>query len=87
MKKYLNFDLRNLSNWLNANKISLNASKTELLLFRHPKKIINYNLKVKLNGKLLRPCNWVKYLGMYIDSNLNWNFNTNVLAAKLSLDP
>ena len=81
MKKYLNLDLRNLSNWLSSNKISLNASKTELLIFRHPK---TYNLKVKLNGKLLRPSNYVKYLGMYIDSNLNWNFNTNVLASKLS---
>jgi len=84
MKKYLNLDLSNLSNWLNANKISLNASKTELLIFRHPNKKMNYNLKVKLNGKLLRPSNYVKYLGMYIDSNLNWNHNTKVLATKLS---
>ena len=84
MKKYLNRDLINLSNWLAANNISLNASKTELLIFRHPNKIINYNLKVKLNGKLLRPTNHVKYLGTYIDSHLNWNYNTNILAAKLS---
>ena len=84
MKKQLNFDLHNLSKWLDANKISLNASKTELLIFRHPRKKINYILKVKLNGKLLRPSNYVKYLGMYIDSNLNWNVNTNILAAKLS---
>ena len=84
MRKYLNIDLRNLSNWLNANKISLNVSKTELLIFKHPKKKMKYNLKVKLDGKLLRPSSYVKYLGMYIDSNLNWNFNTKVLSSKLS---
>ena len=41
MKKYLNTDLKNISNWLNANKIFLNASKTELLIFGHPKKKLN----------------------------------------------
>ena len=84
MKKYLNFDLKNLSNWLDANKISLNTSKTELLLFRHPNKNINYNLKAKLNGKLLRQSKYVKYLGLYIDHHLNWNHNTNILSSRLS---
>ena len=30
----VNSDLRKLANWLNANKISLNVSKTELILFK-----------------------------------------------------
>ena len=82
--KNLKYDLHNLSNWLNANKISLNATKTELLIFKHPNKIINYNVKAKLNGKLLRPSDYVKYLGIYIDPNLNWKINTNILASQLS---
>ena len=36
LNKAVNSDLRNLTNWRNANKISLNVSKTELILF-HPK--------------------------------------------------
>ena len=40
LQKQLNMDLRNLCNWLKANKISLNASKTELLIFRHTNKKI-----------------------------------------------
>ena len=32
LNKAVNSDLRNLTNWLNANKISLNVSKTELIL-------------------------------------------------------
>ena len=35
---YLNLDLKNLTNWLKANKISLNTSKTELIIFHPPKK-------------------------------------------------
>ena len=34
LNKAVNFDLKNLTNWLNANKISLNGSKTELILFK-----------------------------------------------------
>ena len=36
--KYINLDMKNLSDWLNANKISLNVKKTELVIFKHKKK-------------------------------------------------
>ena len=84
LKKHLNFDLRKLVNWLKANKISLNKSKTELIIFRHPNKKINYDLKIKLDGKNLYPSKVVKYLGVFIDPHLNWNYNSEFLAAKLS---
>ena len=84
LKKHINLDLRFLCKWLGANKISLNASKTELLLFHHHRKEINYDLKIKINGKRLWPSNHVKYLGITIDCHLNWNQQINLLASKLS---
>ena len=84
LKKHLNLDLSNLNKWLKANKISLNASKTELLVFRHPNKKITYDLKVKLNGKRLMQSKFVKYLGLILDSHLNWRYHTDILASKLS---
>ena len=71
LKKHLNLDLRKLY------KISLNRSKTELVIFKHPNKKLNYNLKIKLDGKRLYPSNVVKYLGVFIDSHLNWNLILN----------
>ena len=56
IRKHLNLDLRFLCNWLTANKISLNASKTEVILFKHPNKITNYDLKFKINGKTIGRC-------------------------------
>ena len=38
IQKKVNHDLKSLCTWLRANKISLNASKTELIIFRDPKK-------------------------------------------------
>ncbi len=73
-----------LCKWLKANKISLNASKTEVLIFRHPNKKINFDLKIKIDGKKIFPSAYVKYLGIYIDCHLNWQFQINELLTKLS---
>ena len=37
LNKFLNKDLKNLTNWLNANKITLNFGKTEMILFKPTK--------------------------------------------------
>ena len=69
---------------MKANKISPNASKTEMLIFCHPNKTLNYDLKINLDGKRLYPSRYVKYLGILIDSHLNWSYHVELLAPKLS---
>ena len=54
IQKQINLDLKSLCKWLRANKISLNTSKTELILFRDPRKKSSHELKVKIDGKRLR---------------------------------
>ena len=51
LSKILNKDLKNLTTWLNANRISLNFDKTEMILFKPIKKTLDCQLKLKLNGK------------------------------------
>ena len=63
IQKYVNLDLKFLCGWLKVNKISLNASKTELITFRDPRKKIDYDLKIKISGKKITPSKYVKYLG------------------------
>ena len=84
LQKQLNLDLRSLCNSLNANKISLNASKTELLIFRHPNKKNDFEFRLKIDGKRLISSKYVKYLSVLIDEHLNWIFHLNVLCTKLS---
>ena len=76
--------MKNLLNWLNANKISLNVSKTELITFESRMKKIDFDLKLKLNGKRIYPTKSVKYLGIKIDESLTWNEHINDLAIKLN---
>ena len=62
LQSYLNLDLKNLYKWLRANNICLSASKTELLVFRHPNKKVNYEFKIKMNGNKLSPHNFSFYI-------------------------
>ena len=80
----INKDLKSLVTWLRANKISLNASKTEMLIFRDPRKKINFDLKIKIDGKKITPSRSVKYLGIFIDCHLNWHTHRAELSTKLS---
>ena len=66
------------------NKISLNVSKTELIIFKPKRKPLDFNMKIKLNGKRLYPTDSVKYLGVKIDSKLNWKSHVNATATKLN---
>ena len=84
IQKQVNHDLKSLCTWLRANKISLNASKTELIIFRDPKKKLSQDLKIKINGKRLTPSKFVKYLGIYIDCHLNWKTHQTKIYLKLS---
>ena len=83
ISKQANIDLKLLMNWLKANKISLNTSKTEMLIFRSIRKKLDYEVKIKINGHRLRPSNVVKYLGIFIDEHLNWRHHINFVCTKL----
>ena len=62
----VNYNLKNLSNWLKVNNISLNIGKTDFLILISPKKQFDNNFKIKLNGKKLYETDSVKNLGIQI---------------------
>ena len=84
LNKLVNLDVKNLTVWLNANKISLNVDKTELVIFKHQRKKRDTEIKIKLNRKRLYPSQSVRYLGIKIDQNLNWKDHINDIAVKIN---
>ena len=68
--------------WLLANKISLNARKTELIFFRKPNTPIPCH-KIKINGIKLCPSKNIKYLGIYLDEHLTGLAHAEILIPKL----
>ena len=84
LAKQTNFYLKNLSKWLKANKLSLNFTKTELIIFHSSSKKIDHNLKFKLDGKHLTPTSTVKYHGILLDNHLLWSKQINHVTTKLN---
>ena len=85
MQKQVNIDLKLLYKWLLANKISLNCSKTELIFFkRRGSNHVDFKYKIKLNGLILRESDYIKYLGVYLDSHLSGKYHCEILRPKLS---
>ena len=84
IQKQINIDLKLLVSWLLANKISLNKTKTELIIFRKPRDKINHNIKIKLHAHKLRPTSSLKYLGIILDETLNGKIHLSQLIPKLT---
>ena len=80
----MNQDLKNLSQWLKANKFSSNVKKTELIIF-HPKKTkLDYSAKFKLNGKILNPISTLKHFGILLAEHLLWTKQVIWVKSKLN---
>ena len=81
----MNQDLKNLSQWLKANKLSLKVKKTESIIIFHSKNTkLDYSVKFKLNGRRLTPISTVKYLGILLDEHLLWTKQVNWVNLKLN---
>ena len=68
----INSELKLVTDWLRANKLSLNESKTKLLLFRPINKLNLTLSNIKLKGHLLTLAKSFKYLGIEIDETLSY---------------
>ena len=80
----MNQGLKNLSQWLKANKLSLNVKKTELIIFYPKNTKLDYGVEFKLNARRLTPINTVKYLGTLLDEHLLWTKQVNWVNSKLN---
>ena len=58
--------------------------KTELVIFKHQRKKLGTEIKIKLNRKQLYPSQSVRYIGIKIDQNLNWKDYINDIVVKLN---
>ena len=69
--------------WLRRNKLSLNESKTEVIIFHHQNENID-SISIKLNKIKLKIVKNVKCLGVNIDETLSWNKKIKDVKLKIS---
>ena len=80
----MNVDLKLIFEWLCSNRLSLNVSKTEFIIFKPPKKNIHQRITLKLNGTTLYESQKIRYLGLIMDERLTWKHHITELSKKLS---
>ena len=83
LEKIINTELAHVETWLNTNKLSLNISKSNFVIFHPPQKKVNDPIKLYVNNTLLEEKNHVKYLGIMMDNNLNWKSHATYIAKKI----
>ena len=77
----LEHDLHILQDWFYANKLTLNIGKFVAILFRkHGGKKIN----VCIGNETIPQLSSTKFLGLWIDEDLNWREHTNKLVLKFN---
>ena len=75
LETVVNNELNSVCNWLNANKLTINAKKSNFVIFRPAQKRINHQPCIRIpdnknNGYALLECkDYVKFLGVLIDKN------------------
>jgi hypothetical protein len=81
----VNKDLQLLSDWYRANKLSVNPSKTNYMLFNKSKKIIDdHNYELYLNDDKIKSVNSTKFLGLVIDNKLEWKEHIHICRNKIA---
>ena len=86
LQRQLNAEVNKLNQWFIANKLTLNLKKTKFMLFNKKKLKTNAIKKFKLNiNKVnIEQVDNIKYLGVILDSKLNWHHQILYLCTKLS---
>ena len=79
----LHVELSKLYTWLLANKLTLNISKTHIMVF-HRAKHKKYKIVIEINNVPIEQVRHTKFLGLIFDDNLDWSNHISYLNTKIA---
>ena len=68
----MNLKLCLLNTWLKAIKLSLNVNKTSYFVFHRARIKVDNDNSIQMNDTIINSTSHLKYIGVIIDSKLNW---------------
>ena len=84
LKSRCNSALERAAEWFASNSLYLNGNKTTMVQFHSYQKRINQPLQVGTGQWVVSPSHSVRFLGLYVDENLNFRDHCTHLMSKLS---
>ena len=79
---HVNMKMKTILEWCNKNKLKINPMKSEVMVVTNKK--IQIQPHIYLGDELIPIVDCVKYLGVFIDSHLNFNKQIENLQSRLS---
>ena len=83
LESIVNYNLKMVSDWLMANKVSLNIDKTNFIVFHPPQKVKDHIVKLIISNSEIMQEKFIKYLGLLIDSHLSWKYHILNISKKI----
>jgi hypothetical protein len=80
----INQELDKISGWFKSNKLSLNVSKTNYILFSSKALSKEYNSLIKINGVKVNRVSSTRFLGVIINETLTWSDHVSAIRQKVS---
>ena len=86
IREYVIPSLQKISDWLKANKLGLNAVKTEFMISGSNQRIKTFDglIAIRVDDHLITRTNWTKYLGIIVDDNLSWELQIDHVSKKIN---
>lgn len=78
-------ELKKISQWFFANRLTVNANKTKYIIFHSRRKLISYeDIQIKIDNCILERTDTFKYLGIILDNHFHWAGQINAVSVKLA---
>ena len=74
---------QHVHSWLSANRLTLNVQKTKYMLFLKNKSNDIRELNLRICNDAIQSVNEFNFLGLYINSILNWDTHTNFIGKRI----
>ena len=78
----LQADLNRVEHWLSTNKLTLNVKKTKSMIFHSAYFTGNTVVDLNLGGESIEQVQLFKYLGIWLDPKLSFNYHIEIVCKK-----
>ena len=82
LEQIVNNELKTINKWRINNKLSVNFTKSNFMVFSRKKD--KFNIQITMDGNRLEKVDETKYLGVILDCKLNWISHINFIKNKIS---
>ena len=76
--------LNDASEWLKANRLVVNADKSNFVVAGSKRRLIDFDINIMLDSTVINRCNSTKMLGVVIDEHISWKNHVEYLLSKVA---